>query len=115
MADNELDRATAWDELGKELAEVRLKEQQWAIRDALIEILYAIQDGEQPTVDEIAEARQALDHARGFLENKIVPITDGAEPWDSGVSDVAPYPAMRAQLEQTDSAPSITHRSGGFK
>lgn len=72
-------------------------------RDDVSEALYAceeaVRDGRRPTAAEVDEARQALDAARELVESHYAELATGTEAWAEGVSNAAPYGAMREQLE----------------
>lgn len=95
MNTNTSDPSEVWAEIGRQLLRSELAEARAGVEDAfhrIEESLYGDYDGEGQysgdlTEEDLRELRQALNHARRQVEERVAPVA-GGEPWGSNVPQI---------------------------
>jgi len=83
-----------WEAIAREAVAEDLRGRSNDVEAALFDLAETFQFGEEPTPDQVLNARRALDQARRVLEDRVVPVVDGVEPWDRPIMCM-PYGAVR--------------------
>jgi len=93
--------AECWRAVGHRVVRHRFGNARWEVEDALWAIEEALRDDRAVDEAAVREARRHIDTLQHVLEDVIVPITDGVEPWDDGAGSTIPYGVMADHLESS--------------
>jgi hypothetical protein len=93
--------AECWRAVGHRVVRHRFANARWKVDDALWPIEEALRDDRAVDEAAVREARRQIDTLQHVLEDVIVPITDGVEPWDDGAGSTIPYGVMADHLESS--------------
>lgn len=86
--------ADPWEDVGRRLLAGELGEAQARLQDALVGLESAAVAGEEISDDDVREARHALALAERLVEESVVPVAVGVDPWERPPE--APFSARRA-------------------
>lgn len=88
------DRRDLWDSIGRKAAAEQLEDSEYEVADTLRAIIETMSyDGDDPTPEQVRDARVALNQARYTLEESIAPAA-GCEQWGDPLPEM---PVRRLQ------------------
>jgi len=90
-----------WETAARDAVSEDLRSRGDDVRAALYDLADRLFAGEDPTVEDVREARQALDVARSVVEDRAALVVDDVEPWGQPVMSM-PYGAAREHYRIDD-------------
>lgn len=83
-----------WETVARDAVSEDLRMRADDVRAALYELADVLWRGDEPTSEDVRQARQALDRAHAVVEDRAALVVDGVEPWGQPVMTM-PYGAAR--------------------